>query len=387
MWFWVIILCIIAMPIYAFARMVHSFFPRSVAKMSEDIRARAKILEGLSFIGIFCILTLGLAFDSQGVQGGEPLRVYEQNGVSLEGYASLSGHHVFTLFVFLCLSMVSYWLLSTKKVNLSPVLYTIHCVLLIILILLTIVYLLHTGFLYTDLFESLGIILLQIGLVSLSFFYIARLNESMHSFLEAQEEQEIEHPKAFIAFLSRISDHYRKIPRLWALFLFPVFLVIQLVLVLFGQRPDSSIQAFLETSSFRLSQIPVPPPEMVPGDGHYLCTVSVTGHPGLVRPVRMGIRHGSRIVVNRQLLIANAFEHLLEEYIPTIHKHIRRVYDTYGYPISKHIRTKWSADLVYLLMKPLEWLFLIILYTVDAKPENRIHIQYSGYRNRIFPKK
>ncbi|WP_396019881.1 DUF6688 family protein [Bacillus sp. SD088] len=31
--------------------------------------------------------------------------------------------------------------------------------------------------------------------------------------------------------------------------------------------------------------------------------------------------------------------------------------------------------------------FLIILYIVDIKPENRIHVQYSGVRERIFPKK
>jgi len=30
-------------------------------------------------------------------------------------------------------------------------------------------------------------------------------------------------------------------------------------------------------------------------------------------------------------------------------------------------------------MKPLEWFFLLVLYTVDARPENRIHVQYSGF--------
>nr|WP_110928210.1 DUF6688 family protein [Bacillus massiliglaciei] len=58
----------------------------------------------------------------------------------------------------------------------------------------------------------------------------------------------------------------------------------------------------------------------------------------------------------------------------------RQSYDRYGYPISRHIRTEWSADAVYLLMKPLEWFFLIVLYTIDKKPENRIHIQYSELR-------
>jgi hypothetical protein len=45
---------------------------------------------------------------------------------------------------------------------------------------------------------------------------------------------------------------------------------------------------------------------MVVGDGHYLCTVSAKGHKKLVKPIRAGIRRGSRISVNHQLLIANA---------------------------------------------------------------------------------
>ncbi|UOE94813.1 DUF6688 family protein [Alkalihalobacillus sp. LMS39] len=80
------------------------------------------------------------------------------------------------------------------------------------------------------------------------------------------------------------------------------------------------------------------------------------------------------------MLVANAFENILEQYVPRAHKVIRAVYDKYGYPISRHIHSKWSADIVYLLMKPLEILFLIVLYTVDRNPENRIHVQYSELR-------
>nr|WP_245835686.1 DUF6688 family protein [Virgibacillus ndiopensis] len=180
--------------------------------------------------------------------------------------------------------------------------------------------------------------------------------------------------------LLKISYNYQKMPKLWAISLFPILVIIQLILVLFGQRPDSFIRVFLETSSFNYSIIPAPKPDIVEGDGHYLCTVSAKGHKKLVKPVRSGIRRGRRISVTRQLLIANAFENILEQYLPTFHKVIRNFYDRYGYPISKHINSKWSADSVYLLMKPLEWLFLITLYTVDKKPENRIHIQYSELR-------
>ncbi|WP_338421045.1 DUF6688 family protein [Mesobacillus harenae] len=66
--------------------------------------------------------------------------------------------------------------------------------------------------------------------------------------------------------------------------------------------------------------------------------------------------------------------------MPNTHKVIRGLYNSYGYPISRHINTEWSADIVYLLMKPIEWLFLLVLYTVDKNPENRIAVQYSELR-------
>ena len=71
----------------------------------------------------------------------------------------------------------------------------------------------------------------------------------------------------------------------------------------------------------------------------------------------MGIRHGHPVVVNRQLCIANAFEQVLEEKTPRFHRFLRRNYDRYGYPFAKHIKKKWAMDLIYYLMKPLEWLF------------------------------
>jgi hypothetical protein len=43
---------------------------------------------------------------------------------------------------------------------------------------------------------------------------------------------------------------------------------------------------------------------------------------------------------------------------------------------------RFVADFIYLLMKPLEWLFLAVLYTVDRKPENRIAKQYLSRADR-----
>lgn len=156
----------------------------------------------------------------------------------------------------------------------------------------------------------------------------------------------------------------------------PLLVVILIILVLFGQAPDAVVKAFTETSDWTLSQKISPPP--IEYEGHYLCTVAVNGHKRLVKPTRCGIRHGQKIIVNRQLCVANAFEQLIQEKAPRFHKLVRYIYDKYGYPLSKHITTAIRADIVYIIMKPLEYLFLFILYLFDLHPENRISMQYTG---------
>lgn len=154
----------------------------------------------------------------------------------------------------------------------------------------------------------------------------------------------------------------------------PLMALLSAVLTLFGQQPDSIILAFTRTSDWILSEEISPPP--VAYDMHYLCTVSLRGHRKLVKPLRYGIRRNEKIVVNRQLCVANAFEQMLQERTPKFHRAVRTFYDHYGYPISKHIRTAFAADVIYILMKPLEWLFVIALYMVEEKPEDKIAGQY-----------
>lgn len=154
----------------------------------------------------------------------------------------------------------------------------------------------------------------------------------------------------------------------------PLALIIWLILVLFGQGPDGVIKVFTMTADWTFSQqIPPPPLEY---DGHYLCTVAAGGHEKVVKPLRFGKRRGQTIVVNRQLCIANAFEELIQQRLPRFHKNVRYIYDTYGYPLSQDITTPLRADIVYVLMKPFEWIFLITLYLFDSNPESRIAKQY-----------
>lgn len=169
---------------------------------------------------------------------------------------------------------------------------------------------------------------------------------------------------------------------------FPVICLIPLtgllicICILFGQGPWGIIKAFTETSDWTYSTMISPPPEHY--TGHYLCTVAVNGHEKLVKPTRLGVRQGVKIGVNRQLCVANAFEQVIEEKTPRFHRLVRYIYDNYGYPLSKHITTKLRADIIYIVMKPLEWIFLAVLYLSDISPESRIAVQYTGRKMNDF---
>lgn len=189
-----------------------------------------------------------------------------------------------------------------------------------------------------------------------------------------QDRTEISYENRLLQWLHQLLNKSRNWPWLAVLVALPTLALVVLVLMLFGQQPDSMIKAWTNTADWAFSQ-KIPPQNLII-DEHYLCTVAAGGHENVVKPQRMGVRHGHPVVVNRQLCIANAFEKVLEEKTPRFHRFLRRNYDRYGYPFAKHIKKKWAMDLIYYLMKPLEWLFLLVLYLVDRKPENRIAMQY-----------
>lgn len=160
--------------------------------------------------------------------------------------------------------------------------------------------------------------------------------------------------------------------------LVPVIIFFSLFLLLFGQKPDSLVRVFTDTYKHGFSQLDDLCDNVQCG-GHFLCSVGANGHKKVVRPVRYGERNGNRIICTRQLLISNAFEELVQERLPGLHKLIRRNYNKVGNIIHRHyhlFNNKLVSDLVYLLMKPLEIIFVVTLYAFDRKPENRIAMQY-----------
>ena len=194
------------------------------------------------------------------------------------------------------------------------------------------------------------------------------------------QEYEMERAKIQSNLLLNFADKILSNSKLWPIyaivFMFPLLGIIIGILLLFGQAPDSFIRAWTETADWTLSLKEAP--QNIYYDEHYLCTVAAGGHRKVVKPIRKGIRHGHKVIVNRQLCIANAFEQILEEKTPCFHKLVRGIYDRYGFPFARLIKSKWIADIIYILMKPLEWIFLAVIYMSDVHPENRIATQYMG---------
>lgn len=164
----------------------------------------------------------------------------------------------------------------------------------------------------------------------------------------------------------------------------PLLILLSLFLTLFGQKPDSLIRAFTDTYKHGFSELDHECLNVTCG-GHFLCSVGANGHQFVVKPLRYGERNGAKIICNRQLLVSNAFEELVQEKLPKTHKFIRGNYNKVGDVIHKYygvFNLKWVSNSVYIVMKPLEWCFLIVLYCSDKNPENRIARQYITAEHR-----
>jgi hypothetical protein len=152
----------------------------------------------------------------------------------------------------------------------------------------------------------------------------------------------------------------------------PLHYLINLIFMFFGFPYDHIDAALRETCGHPLSLRPC---YNVEHNGHYLCTIAARGHQNIVQPQRLGHRDGQTILVNRQLMVANAFEQLIEQRLPRTHHIIRSTYDK-GISFYKLLNNSYLSDFIYLLMKPLEWIFLLVIYTFDQHPEKRIRSQY-----------
>lgn len=346
----------------------------NIINLFKKKKIKENIIDVLTFgLGIGLTGFLYLASDFRDYT--EALRI---GGLEIDKHAPIASWSMPTVLAIFILGLVSYFLIRRKKLNLPPLIVVCAMSGIIICSIYMIIFMIQIT--VTDLFTRY----LFYGIPYLLLFpinYILCSIRAVIEIIQIYKEKNLKAKEFENKFLNKCSqiiydtDNWTILAVVLSI---PLTAILICILVLFGQRPDEAIRAFLETSDWNLSQKVSPP--SVEYDAHYLCTVAVSGHESIVKPTRVGIRRGQKIIVNRQLCIANAFEDLIQEKVPRFHHFIRYIYDKYGFPLAKHIKTSTQADITYILMKPLEWIFLIVLYVCDKKPENRIATQYIGKR-------
>ena len=328
----------------------------------ERVSACITILLG----GFMYLLLFGAIY---GLAGDWDEAIYD-----FEYHNVLSTKYLFSIFLPVLLGLIAYfWLLFNNSGKKPPLVESSAIALVLILNVIQIAVAIHIGknaindqpISYLYYVYHFNVLLLSVRVVT------KRVREQLKSFDDREKELE-QHENINTVYKTLKIICRLAFPILIALF--AIVCVFEIIFLLTSQGLDAPIKAFTDTADWTFSQqIPPPPKEY---DGHYLCTVAAGGHEKIVKPLRLGRRRGAIIVVNRQLSIANAFEEMIQERHPVFHRHIRHFYDTHGYPLSKLITTRTRADIVYFLMKPLEWIFLVYLYLTDPRPEVRINRQY-----------
>ncbi len=217
------------------------------------------------------------------------------------------------------------------------------------------------------------------GTGSVIVLFVIALIKNQRLLLNHFEKTELKASNALERFFWRVLqlNPFIKTP-IFILLCLPLMVIITGLLLLLGQKPDSLIRAFTDTYYQGFSMLNHECDNVQCG-GHYLCSVAANGHRQIVKPQRLGERNGHKIICNRQLLVSNAFEQLVQQKLPLMHKAIRKAYNHVGHFVHRYygvFNNQYVADAVYILMKPLEWLFILVLYTFDRNPENRIALQY-----------
>lgn len=292
----------------------------------------------------------------------------------MQFHNTIDSKHLFSLALPYILSLISICYISMQSIEKIPPVMSAICISLIIIG--NIIQILYAVQLFENMKKYFGVVklLLYVYHFNILIISITAIKNHVRQQLALMKDKQFTFKRKWVGKVYNWVDSLSRMSVFIFVTLIVVIAILEIILILFGQGVDGPVKAFTMTADWTFStQIPPPP---IDYQGHYLCTVAARGHEKIVKPLRYGKRRGAIIIVNRQLEVANAFEDFIQEKMPNFHKHIRHFYDTYGYPLSKKITNKTRADIVYILMKPLEWMFVLFLYTFDAKPEERIERQY-----------
>ncbi len=341
----------------------------------RNAKSKLSFFAGLLYVLSLFVFAIALLFNSNEYN-------VAIDPIDGEGYSPFGHEHFLTLLVFYILSLIATFLLWKKNEKLPPLTWVITSAMVLIGIVINILILLQTSSNSNSLSLNYDPILdaPEIFTVSL-FLFFPLITIIISSYLIINSANKVadnfasySYTNPILNYLNTLLKNSKTYPVAIVVLVFPLFFIITCIVMLFGQDYDAMVKVFTDTTTWRFSQQMHPPP--LDHEGHYLCTVAAKGDPAIVKPIRLGTRNGNTLIVNRQLQIANAFEEVIQKQFPSLHKTIRYTYDRYGYNLSTKINSAQGSNITYILMKPLEWVFLLFLYLFCEKPEAYIKKQY-----------
>jgi len=103
----------------------------------------------------------------------------------------------------------------------------------------------------------------------------------------------------------------------------------------------------------------------------FVVTAATQGHPILVGPFVEICRNGYARRANHQLIALWSLEVKWQQHAPISHAAFRNIYNRVGPVIAQRITSPWSADVIYLALKPAEWAARLALLFIA--PRNHMH--------------
>ena len=214
--------------------------------------------------------------------------------------ATFSPEHKMTIIFHVSIILIAFIISSFKRHILSPI---------VEIIINTLIF---WGIIFNVIIAcQINSVIFLFGNLPIILLFIYQLFKNQKLIIEYIENSEIKSDNILIKLswkFLRLKMVF-KIPILFILCI-PILIIISAILLIFGQKPDSFIQAFTETYRHGFSQLDYQCKNIECG-GHFLCSIAANGHKDIVKPFRLGERKNKLIICNRQLLVSNAFEELI----------------------------------------------------------------------------
>jgi hypothetical protein len=114
-------------------------------------------------------------------------------------------------------------------------------------------------------------------------------------------------------------------------------------------------------------KLPVTPPSSC-----YVATAASKGHRKFVGSQTTIGANGEQFLLNRQLQYCKYVELTIRAISPKTHRWLRTHYNTIGQRLAKRIHNPWAADAAFLLLKPVEWIGVVLLAMM---PRHKVMVQ------------